>query len=501
VAVMPSVGRRKQVLVAGLTAAVLGVVAPSASADNEVWLWACQGPTGSPLTFDAAHPPAGFQQNASGGTVTLGSPACSTPITGALTPGENGVAAGSKAGVVWSAPSNTQISSVQVSRATHGFSAPQASDNQVYTLATGAGPLETLSRTTAQGDATAPLATNIANPPTTGDFVRFGVSCESTSACGASGVSFDVSRVGMRLTESTTDDGGKPHVAVGGTRTPVGGITDKTKLPNPDIPDPARYLNLHIQATDGGVGLYYAQAYFDGQPVQTQYFAEDTGCKDLTPGTASVDLAYGSTCPTVDSADMTVDAGVLPNGFHTLIVRVVDAAGHVKEITQDTEVLNNVDRGSASQSLSIGTNGINTTPGSTNNNGGSGGVAGASSQNCNTPRLSVVLADKPKKVSKGVPVLVAKKRYKFTGRLTCVINGKRKAAPKRARIDLQNKIGKKTYDKSGTTVASKGNFTIILAYRSSRTLIFRFTNADGKRSQVSIKIKVQKAKKSKKKKH
>ncbi len=108
-----------------------------------------------------------------------------------------------------------------------------------------------------------------------------------------------------------------------------------------------------------------------------------------------------------------------------------------------------------------------------------------------------MLSDKPVKVTKGVPVLRTNKRYKFSGRLTCVINGKRKSAPKRARIDLLNKVGKKTSDKSGTTVADKGNFSIILAYSSSRTLIFRFTNTDNKRSQVSIKIKVEKAKKKK----
>jgi hypothetical protein len=34
--------------------------------------------------------------------------------------------------------------------------------------------------------------------------------------------------------------------------------------------------------------------------------------------------------------------------------------------------------------------------------------------------------------------------------------------------------------------------TIILAYTSSRTLTFRFTNTDGARSQVKIKIKVAK---------
>ena len=81
----------------------------------------------------------------------------------------------------------------------------------------------------------------------------------------------------------------------------------------------------------------------------------------------------------------------------------------------------------------------------------------------------MILAEKPVRVSKGTPVLRANKRYRFTGRLTCVINGRRVSAPKRARIDLLNTIGKKTSEKSGTTVASKGAFQIILAYPSSRT--------------------------------
>ena len=82
--------------------------------------------------------------------------------------------------------------------------------------------------------------------------------------------------------------------------------------------------------------------------------------------------------------------------------------------------------------------------------------------------------------------------YRFTGRLTCVINGRRQSAPKRARIDLLNTIGKKTSEKSGTTVAAKGAFQIILAYPSSRTLTFRFTNSNGQRSQVKIKVKIAK---------
>jgi hypothetical protein len=100
------------------------------------------------------------------------------------------------------------------------------------------------------------------------------------------------------------------------------------------------------------------------------------------------------------------------------------------------------------------------------------------------------------RISKGVPVLQYGKRYRFNGRLTCVINGKRKSAPKRARVDILNKVGKKTYEKAGTTVRDSGKLTVILSYKSSRTITFRFTNTDGQRSTVSIKVKVEKKKKS-----
>jgi hypothetical protein len=182
-------------------------------------------------------------------------------------------------------------------------------------------------------------------------------------------------------------------------------------------------------------------------------------------------------------------------------VRVVDLSGR-ETIFRDgsalptVELLNNPNLGQSSQQLSIGTSGLATQPGSTNTNTGSGGVAGATSTQCSSPRLSVELSQKPMRVAKGVPVLQRSKRYLFRGRLTCVVNGKRQSAPKRARIDLQNKVGKKTTDVSGTTVASKGAFKIILSYTKSRTLIFRFTNSEGKRAQVSIKIKVEKKKKA-----
>src|SRR3954470_17563209 len=66
VAVMPSVGRRKKLLVLGVTATVLGVTAPRASA-AEVWYWGCQAPDGSQLAFNAQDPPNWFHTETGGG--------------------------------------------------------------------------------------------------------------------------------------------------------------------------------------------------------------------------------------------------------------------------------------------------------------------------------------------------------------------------------------------------------------------------------------------------
>ena len=125
-------------------------------------------------------------------------------------------------------------------------------------------------------------------------------------------------------------------------------------------------------------------------------------------------------------------------------------------------------------------------------------MKGNQAGSCRSPRLSVSLGQKPLRVSKSVAVLQYGKRYRFVGRLTCVVKGRRVSAPKRTKVELLNKIGKKTYTKTGPRIASKGRFKVSLKYPvGSRTLIFRFRNADKQRSQVSIKIKVEKKKKSK----
>ena len=68
----------------------------------------------------------------------------------------------------------------------------------------------------------------------------------------------------------------------------------------------------------------------------------------------------------------------------------------------------------------------------------------------------MVLAQKPLRVSqRHAGAASAGKRYRFTGRLTCVINGRRRSAPKRTRIDILNTVGKKTMEKPGTTITQQ----------------------------------------------
>ena len=85
-AVMPSVGWIKQLSVLGVAAALLGVAAPRASAQNDVWLWACHNAAGTPVSLGGSH--YGTSAGATTGTVTGD---CATgPMTAALVAPEVG---------------------------------------------------------------------------------------------------------------------------------------------------------------------------------------------------------------------------------------------------------------------------------------------------------------------------------------------------------------------------------------------------------------------------
>jgi hypothetical protein len=185
-----------------------------------------------------------------------------------------------------------------------------------------------------------------------------------------------------------------------------------------------------------------------------------------------------------------VDTTRYDDGLYHLDVTIWDADGRSYAIDRDLEVWNHPPLGSPTATLNVGSSQGATPQGSGNGGASGGAVDGTSATSCKSPRLSMFLAQKPLRVSKGVPVLLKNKRYRFTGRLTCVVNGKRKSAARGAQIAVRNVVGGKTVRKTGTTVRGSGKITLILTYPSSRTIEFRYTAGDGKTSKVRIKVRI-----------
>ena len=124
------------------------------------------------------------------------------------------------------------------------------------------------------------------------------------------------------------------------------------------------------------------------------------------------------------------------------------------------------------------------------NNPPGGNALGASAGSCVKPKLSMRLSQKPLRIHKGVPVLVKGKRYRFSGRLTCLVNNKRVSAPKRTRIELRQIVHGTSHLEGRATVGSHGKLVARFSVPSSRTLEFRFTTTDNKVTRVRIKVQV-----------
>jgi hypothetical protein len=486
---MPSVGRIKKLSALGVAAAAaFGVSASSASA-NDVWLWACHGPQGQALgsgpfkvseIFTGAGFPGGIfsygDECADGAAEGLGGGG----LTAALSeragdpPANQAVQGQAEASLRLDVPPGLKLQAVKILRQTRGFSTEEADSGnpQEYSLTTAGGTLERVSLADeVRGDKNGEAEFAVTGGPAAGDWLKIAVKCATGSPstpCPASDpVEVDVSRVGLKVSDTS-----KPKAAVGGTQSPASGD-----------------MKLNIPASDDGSGLKEVVVNFGNLPAKVVRFG-GTNCEELSPGDNTVDLRLDANCTTFDqSAQVTINTREVPDGDYDLRVRVYDWAGNVhEEPVRRIQVLNNPPRGQSSQTLNIGTSGV-----ADPNQGGApapsgGDVLGASTQRCNSPRLSMFLSQKPLRVRRGVPVLKAGKRYRFNGRLTCVINGRRVSAPKRARVDIFNRVGNRTLEKAGTTVRNRGNLTVILAYKTSRVITFRFTNTDGRSSTVRIRV-------------
>jgi hypothetical protein len=457
---MPSVGRIQQLSVAALAAAFLGVAASSASAANPIWLWACHDPNGGALTKLGAY---------AGPTNASKSCTQNDPSFGAYDDGlRTSLATGSESSWRFSVPPSVSLQELAVYRKTTELGAGQR-----YELKADSVVLET--RSAGQAPLSGGASFTPKAPSTElGRSVSFGLSC--TAPCSqpaGTTAGADAFAIGMKVVDRT-----KPNFAVGGTRSPLTGTMD-----------------IDVQATDTGSGLRSATATL-GSVTDSAPFAGNDDCRDLTPATQSVDMSINADCAEVGSVDLSLATrNVIPDDDYTLTVTVTDWAGNVRSSSQPIKVLNTLPVNTPTQTLSIGTSGI-VQQEAPNNPGAGSDVRGASSRQCRSPRLSVYLAQKPLRVRRGQPVLKVGKRYRFRGRLTCVINNRRRSAPKRTRIDILNTVRRnkrnRTVKKAGTRIRDKGRLSVILSYRSSRLITFRFTNSDGQRSQVRIRIRVAK---------
>jgi hypothetical protein len=420
------------VRLAPLLLAVVALVAtaPAASADD-VWLWACHGPGGEALSA-----PLGQRAAHAGGA----SSSCTDPGGALVAP----------SGGTWSftLPAGTPLQQVRIARTV------DVGSGGTYELRA-----DTTLETTAIGSEQTYAAS--------GSQVSFGATCPGP--CGGA----SVTAIGFHVSDTEPPGG-----SVGGVRSPAAGA-----------------MALEIVGRDTGIGLRNAAVYVDNQLVGEGRFG-DPACQDLSPS-PGVDLPFGLVgqndqgfpplpvgCVSRGTISLSVDTRAFADGLHRVVVTAADLAGNTAVLTDQQVESDNPDV------FVPAPGGTGTTPGA---GGGSNGLAGAQATHCLAPRLKMKLADKPVRRVKGVAVLLANGRYKFTGKLTCRVGKKRRPAPKRAILDVFSRVASRLSDDYGTTTAGKGRISVILTFTKSRTLIFRFTSAEGRRVQVAIPLIVAKA--------
>jgi hypothetical protein len=458
----------------GLAAVVAPLLVAAPAGAAPVTLWGCHGPAGQALgtaPFTATATGDGVSDLVGGG---CGSALGDGGLRAAFTRPDP--AAGSAAGWRAELPAGVAVSAVRLVRRTSGFGgAPVPGGGQRYAAATAGGVLESSS---VEDGTNAALDGTAVFQAAGGGFVSAGVSCAAADRCAAPSatpVGVDVDALAV-----TADDGDAPRGAVGGIVTPASGT-----------------VTLSVRATDAGVGLARAEATLDGAVVAAAPLG-GTGCTDLSPDDAAVDLPLGGGCPAaVTDLQLPIPTPTIADGAHRLRVTVTDAAGNAAVIADQDFTINNTppDRESTAL-LTLGTAG--TTPAGGGSAGGAAGggdtvsgaggaATGAGTAACAAPRLSVFLKDKPLRVTRGVPVLRRNGRYRFTGTLTCVVRGHRVRAPSGIGVSVYSTLGGRTYRKSGVATRSGGALTAILAYPSARVIEFRYMSA-----RVRIRIAVAK---------
>jgi hypothetical protein len=246
--------------------------------------------------------------------------------------------------------------------------------------------------------------------------------------------------------------------AVGGLRNPAAGV-----------------LDLSVQAVETeGVGLRRVTALLGGNTLDSAFFADP----DCTPGA----------CPAVGLVTLRVPTSGVPDGERRLEVIVEDGTGTVTHvIDQPITIANTPPKNTSTVTVNVGAGAKSPQPGP----GGPGPGAGGQGENgCRSPRLSMFLAQRPLRFKRGVPVLVRRRNYRFRGRLTCLVNGKRKAAPRGMLVGVRDRVRGRTVVRAAARVRAGGRLVVKIAHRRSCTVVFRIRGAGGRLVSVRIPIRV-----------
>jgi hypothetical protein len=472
--------------------ASVALAAPAAQAAPAT-LWACHGPDGRALGDGGL-----LAAVAGDGATNPYGSGCGGPAPGGIASGglratftRVDPAGGSSASWRVAVPAGLTLQTVALGRRTHGLGGGAVDGAPQRYRAFGA---DTLLESDALDDlaGTALDGTFSAAVPSSAADVRAAVDCALPAGerCAAAPdlVAVDLGSVALGV-----DDAAAPRASVAGLRSPAAGT-----------------LALTVDATDAGLGLAGASASIDGVPVASSDLGAPASCGDMTPGDGIVDLPLADGCPgAAIAASLPVDTTRLADGLHQLRVVVRDVAGNATTAMDQTITVRNtplaplpttvtLDIGSGAGAGSASADGGSGAAGGVS--GASGGANGGSTAACAKPKLSMLLSQKPLRIARGRPVLATGVRYRFNGRLTCLHGTRRVSAPRGTKIELLNIVKGRFVGKSGTTVRTGGAITILLAYKSSRTIEFRYRSTDGSASRVRIAVTVS-TKKAKPKAH
>ncbi len=235
-------------------------------------------------------------------------------------------------------------------------------------------------------------------------------------------------------------------------------------------------LSLTIDASDTSSGLASAQASIDGN-------------------TASVSLCSAPPCPqAVSNVPLSIDVGTA--GSHVLLVTVTDAVGNTGTLLEaPIEVLDPVPLGSNTVTVGI----------TAMHEGSSVEPPEEPAHKhlpkeppprvppvCPSPMLEMHLASKPLGYTRrGVPVLRRDRRYRFTGRLTCLHGHRRASAPEGTPVRVLYRVGRHTFTTGhDTMLVHKGGLNAMFGFKSARTIIFRYSQAGGEDVEVRISMAI-----------